>query len=92
MTYVKCYWDEPRAEPYVAWGCSWWYLEFGPDGWITRQVEVYDTGPRLRYGPDHMEDAHGKLGEGRRQDMDMPGPVELTAAEFAAVWESAARP
>lgn len=89
MTYVKCRWDEGRGDRYDHWGGSWWYFEFGPDGAITRQIEVYDGGVQLRYGPDHMGDEFGKLGEGRRQDMDMPGAEELTADQFEAVWGSA---
>jgi len=88
MTYVKCRWDECRADQYAVWGCSWWYFEFGPDGSITRQVEVFDSGVRLRYGPDHMEHSFGRLGEGRRRQMDMPGAEELTAEQFEAVWEA----
>lgn len=89
MTYAKCRGGKSRGDRYAAWGCSWWYFEFGPDGTITRQVEVYDGGVRLRYGPDHLEDTFGRLGEGRRQDMDMLGAEELTADQFEAVWASA---
>jgi hypothetical protein len=92
MTYVKCRWDEDRGDQYASWGCSWWYLEFGPQGWITRQVEVYDSGVRLRYGPDHMGDTFGRLGEARRQDLDMPAPEEMTAEQFEDVWQSAKPP
>jgi hypothetical protein len=88
VKYRKCRWDEPRAEPYGAWGCSWWFFEFGPDGTLTRQVEVYDNGVRLRYGPDHLADKFGKRGAARLQDMEMPGAQVLTAEEFETVWES----
>ena len=88
MTYLKCRWDENRGDQYAGWGCSWWYFEFGPDGSITRQVEIYDNGVQLRYGLDHLWDSFGKLGEGRLQDMDMPGAEVVTAEEFEALWES----
>jgi hypothetical protein len=88
MTYVKCYWDETRADAYDAWGCSWWFFEAGPDGAITRNVVVFDNGVRLRYGPDHMKDQFGGLAEARLQQMDMPGPEVITAEEFEGVWES----
>jgi hypothetical protein len=89
MTYVKCYWDETRADQYAGWGNSWWYFEFAPEGHVTRHVEVYDSGVRLRYGPDHMADSFGRLAEARRQDIQMPAPVELSAEQFEAAWASA---
>jgi hypothetical protein len=88
VTYLKCRWSEDRGDQHAGWGCSWWYFEFGPDGYITRQVEIYDSGVRLRYGPNHMVDMYGKLGEGRLQDMDMPETEVLTAEEFEAAWQS----
>ena len=88
MTYVKCHWDETRAGQYAAWGQSWWYFEFGPDGQVTRHVEIYDNGRCLRYDNEHIQDEYGGLAEARRQDMDMPDPIELTADQFEAVWAS----
>jgi hypothetical protein len=88
MTYIKCRWDDNQGELRAGWGGSWWYFEFDPDGSISRQIEIYDNGMRLRYGPDRLEDANGRLGEGRRQHMDMPGALEMTADEFEAVWAS----
>ena len=89
MTYLKCRWDETRGDPYVEWGCSWWYFEFQPDGYVARHVEVYDNGVRLRYSRDHLVDEHGKLAEGRREDWTMPDARPMTAEEFEAVWREA---
>src|SRR4051812_45246927 len=88
MTYFKCRWDESRADPYTAWGCSWWFFEAGPEGVITRHVEVYDNGVRLRDGPDHVADQFGRLAEARLQQMDMPDPQVIPADEFQRVWDS----
>jgi len=88
MIYRKCRWDEPRADPFTNWGCSWWYFEFGHDGTIHRQVEVYDNGVRLRYSLDHLGDEFGGLGEARLEQMDMPGAEDITAGQFEVVWGS----
>jgi hypothetical protein len=88
MIYIKARWDEPRADRYAVWGCSWWFFEIDQAGAINRQVEVYDSGVRLRYDRNHLSDEFGMLGEGRLQDMDIPGAEELTAEQFEAVWES----
>jgi hypothetical protein len=86
MTYLKYRWDESRGDAHDAWGGSWWYFEIGPDGYLVRQVEEYDAGVRLRYGPDHQEDEFGGLGYGHEEDMDRSADQVLSAAEFEAVW------
>lgn len=88
MIYLKCHWNEPRAAPFGDWGCSWWFFEFGSDGAITRRVEVYDSGVRLRYGLDHLVDKFGWLEATRLEQLDMPGAEEITADQFKAMWES----
>lgn len=88
MIYIKARWDEPRADLYSVWGCSWWYFEVSPDGYINRQVEVYDCGVRNRYDRDHLNDEFGGLGEKRLQYKDIPGREELTAEQFDTVWHS----
>jgi hypothetical protein len=35
-----------------------------------------------------MQDSFGRLGEGRRQQMEMPGADELTPEQFEALWEA----
>jgi hypothetical protein len=53
---------------------------------MIRQIEVYDNGPTLRYGPDHREDRFGRLGEGRLDDLEDWTPWAITSAEFEAAW------
>lgn len=89
MTYLKARWDEHRADVHSAWGGSWWFFEFDDDGAINRQVEVYDSGVRLRYDREHLCDEFGGLGEGLLQDMDIPEAEVLSVEQFEVVWESA---
>jgi hypothetical protein len=84
-TYRKYRWDENRGDSNHDWGPSWWYFEFGDDGYITRHIEAYDNGPVLRYGLNNREDEFGFLACGRLGDMDHPGEP-LTAEEFESIW------
>lgn len=61
--YVKRHWNETRGDQYDAWGTSWWYFEVGTDGWVTRQIEQYNSGMQLRYGPEHEDDEFGGLAQ-----------------------------
>jgi hypothetical protein len=84
--YGKFRWDENRGDQHAAWGASWWYFETGSDGYVTRQVEVYDLGIRLRYGPRHQEDEFGGLSQGHESELDRSADQEMTAEEFVAEW------
>ena len=55
-------WDESRGDGFDSWGAATYYFEVGGDGWPTRRIEVYDKGPRRRYGPEQEQDGHGQLG------------------------------
>ncbi|WP_433825820.1 hypothetical protein ACQP2E_27390 [Actinoplanes sp. CA-015351] len=46
-------WTETRGDEFNGRGHSVWFFEAGDDGWLVRQVEVYDASRILRYGPDH---------------------------------------
>jgi hypothetical protein len=80
-------WDETRGDEFDGWGHSVWYFEVGHDGWPVRQVEVYDAGRVLHYGPSHAEDRYGGLGEVSLYDSgDDWNRFEITEAEFVRAW------
>lgn len=54
------------------------------DGWPVRQVEAYDAGRVLRYGPNHPEDRYGGLGGTSLSDF-------LRWLALVAVWQGALR-
>ena len=87
MTHLKARWTMLRHD-HEAWGESWWYCEFGADGWLHRQVDVYDSGVRLRYGPSHLRDEFGALGVVRLDEFDRGQTVPLSAHEFEVIWGS----
>jgi hypothetical protein len=82
-------WDETRGDEFDGWGHSVWFFETGDDGWPVRQVEVYDAGRILRYGPGHQEDRYGGLGEASLYESgDEWNAFEITEAEFERAWNS----
>ena len=73
-----------------AWGHSVWYFEVDADGWPIRQIEVYDVGPVIRYGPEHEEDRYGGLGQASLDDSGEDwSPYAITRGAFERVWDSA---
>jgi hypothetical protein len=84
--YFKRRWEESRGEGFASWGGVTYYFEIGEDGRPTRQVEVYDSGVRLHYGPDHEEDEYGGLGDARVDDLEDWSPWAITREEFEQAW------
>jgi hypothetical protein len=82
-------WDETRGDEFDGWGHSLWYFETDDKGWPVRQVEVYDAGRLLRYGPGHDEDRYGGLGQVSLYDSDEDwSTFEIAETEFERVWRS----
>ncbi len=86
--WFKRRWDESRGDQFDSWGASTYFFEVGDDGWPTRQVEIYDDGPTLRYGPDRTEDKYGQLGDARLDALEDWTGWAISAAEFERVWSS----
>ncbi len=81
-------WDDTRGDEFDHWGHSVWYFEVDDDGWPVRQVEVYDFGPVLRYGPGHQDDGHGGLGQSSLTDSEEDwSQFAVTRDTFERVWD-----
>jgi hypothetical protein len=82
-------WDETRGDEFDDWGCSLWYFETDEEGWPVRQIEVYDSGPVLRYGPEHDYDRYGELGHVSLYDSgDDWSTFAIPGSDFEQVWRS----
>lgn len=81
-------WDEPRGDPYDAWGASTWFFEVEPDGSVARQIEVYDHGPTLRCDLGHVKDDYGELGHGPLDAAEDWSPWAISAETFETAWSS----
>lgn len=79
-------WNEARGDSSDSWGQAICYFETGDDGRPTRQVEVYDAGPTLRYGPGHEEDGYGFLSREKLDADEDWTPWEIAKEDFDAVW------
>jgi hypothetical protein len=86
--YFKRRWEESRDDRHDSWGASTWYFEVDEEGWPTRQLEVYDAGPTLRYGPGHAEDAAGRLSQSQLDELEDWTPWTVTADEFERAWKT----
>jgi hypothetical protein len=87
--YFKRRWEESRGDEDDSWGASTWYFEVGVDGWPIRQVEVYDSGPMLRYGPGHEDDSRGGLGRSQLDELEDWEPWAIPSEEFERLWAAA---
>lgn len=90
-TYVKRNWNEPRGDEHDAWGTSCWYFEVDDKGWVLRQIEQYDSGVRLCYGEQHVEDEFGGLSE-KPLDLLEPEYNAISSQDFEAIWRSSKFP
>jgi len=79
-------WEESRGDEFDAWGFSTWYLEVDGDGWPLRQVEDYDAGPTLRYGPENLADDFGQLAAAQLDDLEEWTPFAIAAGQFDVAW------
>lgn len=84
--YYRRPWRESRGDRWDSWGASVWYFEADEKLVPIRQIEVYESGPTLRFGPDHPEDEFGALGYGTLGDEQEWTAWEISAAEFESVW------
>ncbi len=88
MRYYGRRWNETCGDAFSSWGGATYYFEVGEDGWPTRQVEEYDAGPVLRYGPDRVEDEYGQLGEARLDELEDWAPWEVSQDDFEKAWHA----
>jgi len=86
-TYVKRHWNELRGDAHDAWGTSWWYFEVDDTGRVLRQIEQYESGRRLCYGEQHVEDEFGGLAEGPL-DLSVLGYSTISLQDFEAIWRT----
>lgn len=84
MRYFKRKWDETRGDQYDSWGTSIYYFEVGLDGYPIRQIEIYENGNSLFYGPDQLFDDYGGLGD-QALDLDEFSAYEINADEFSNI-------
>jgi len=83
--YYKREWKETRGDEFDSWGKSLWYFEIGEDKYITRQIEVYENGNRLKYHSEKKFDDYGGLGTDPL-DVTEFKDFEIDKNEFEIEW------
>ena len=87
--YFRRYWDENAGGLCAGWGGSHFFFEVHPDGYVARQIELFDNGNRLLYDETSDEDEYG----GRSTvslDFDEYEPFSIDRAEFVNHWQPSA--
>jgi hypothetical protein len=88
--YFRRRWDERRGAQFDGWGGATYYFEADDAGQPIRQVEMYDAGPVLHYGPDHEEDECGQLGATKLDELEDWTTWAITREDFEVVWNAQA--
>lgn len=88
MRYYRRHWSDTRGDEFETWGAATYYFEVGEDGWPIRQLEVYDAGPVLRYGPGREEDEYGQLRQARLDELEDWAPWAISQNEFEKAWKA----
>lgn len=87
MKYFVRDWPESRGDEHDDWGASRWFFETDDQGAVIRQIEVYASGPTLRYDREHDQDAHGRLSE-KPLDLNEFQVFKTDVETFRAAWKS----
>ncbi len=85
--YFKRYWDENPGGICDGWGGSTYLFEVHPDGYVARQIEMFDNGTLLLYDETIDEDHYG----GRSivtLDFDEYDEFSIDRKEFIANWKT----
>jgi hypothetical protein len=88
MPHYRRAWNETRADEHDSWGRSVWWFETDGDGSVTRQIEVYEQGPTVRYGPGRERDEIGMLAD-QPLDLEEFAEFEVSQTDFETAWAPA---
>jgi hypothetical protein len=83
--YFRRRWNETRGDAHDDWGTSDWWFEVDDNGRVSRQIEVYDTGPTLRYDRNHVADERGELTQAPLP-LEEFAPYEIPRNAFESAW------
>lgn len=84
--YYKREWNESRGDEFDSWGTSMWYFEVGGERYVTRQIEIYENGNRLKYHSEKQFDDYGGLGTEPLDIIEFK-EYEIGKDEFETEWQ-----
>lgn len=85
MPFYKRPWNEVRGDRYSDWGTAVYFFDTDAAGVVQRQLEVYQSGRRLRYDDSHPGDEYGGLAV-HELDLDECRSFEITRRVFEEEW------
>lgn len=85
MNYFRYQWNDTRGDEFNDWGISTYWFEMGNDGYVTRQMEVYENGIILKYDYSHTNDEYGFLADQPLEPWEIE-IIEIPFEEFEHEW------
>ncbi len=86
MYYFKRHWEETTGDTHTdAWGSCNFYFETDANGYVPRQVEVFESGRVLKYDNVHMQDEYGTLAD-VALDLTEFAPFAVEKSVFDVAW------
>lgn len=87
MFYYKRPWDDSTGDPLSdSWGTSIFYFEVDESGDVLRQIQAFESGRKLKYSLNYLEDEFGKLSE-VSLEFEEYKEFRIDQQEFEALWK-----
>jgi hypothetical protein len=87
LRYFRYEWNASRGDEFADWGSAVLWNEMAEDGYVVRQLEVYENGVVLKYDALHLEDKYGFLSD-QPLEPEKYGVPEVSAEAFEAAWSA----
>jgi hypothetical protein len=84
--YYRRYWREDSGGPCEGWGGSAFLFEVHSDGWVARQIQLFDNGRLLVYDEICSDDAYGGRSTVRLEASEYE-PFRITRDDFFQYWD-----
>jgi hypothetical protein len=84
--YYRRYWAEDSGGLCAGWGGSTFLFEVHADGWVSRQIQVFDDGRFILYDEIVDQDAYGGRSTERLDGREYES-FRITKAEFFQYWD-----
>ena len=92
MNYYKYKWNKKTGEDLTGtWGTSTYYYEVEIEGYVARQIEVFENGHVLKYDSDFKEDKYGFLTDQPIGNSEITVLEKISEEDFNNIWKTTNR-